>query len=678
MKRYFSLIAAMMLLLNMVIPSLSVFAVGSTTDNIKQWEASKNVPTDKVWAISFNGQVNKGAALSELVYVVDQDGNRAATTVSYEKELKKLYVNPPEAGYETNTTYTLVIDEGLHSINKTKMKQTIHKDFTTAATASKETDFEVRSDSKNELTLQENVYEVDAKDVVTPTDGETVTLTNAHNYNAGDIITLPPTEDFPFGYFGKVSNVEVIGENYKLTLEETSLDDLIENFDVSQSAVAEPIFSDEVMGASSKSVSALGSFNDAVKFVETKDGWNLVINDLGFEKSGETPKETTDSKEKKGKSTISVSGNGSLLLSGKISLDKPELTYDIDENRKLLARYYSPKNLGVKMKQSTDLTAELKGNLYGRAEFPIAEMPLGLGITLPKNLKAGVLLKITLVVELDVDGNVTYTLKKSYTPSAGIKKIAGTKNDYEGYAKITPSGKGLTLEDAKIEATLDNGIYADVDLAVGSQSLANISVDPVFTAAINAGTLYSSDVKNACYESSLDFNTHVEVGVIEYSFWDGFSEDLKSVYDYDIPTINLAKSSTCHIENLEFENASVSLKAGESKTVKILGTTDSKQGEIKLPNDAVTFKSKSSYVKVNTSGKITANKNTPDKHNAVINVTYTKNGQKLTHSMVVTVSNPSEEPNPEETENPDTGEEPKPGETEKPDAGEEQKPGEIE
>ena len=650
MKKFVSLIATLFLVFSMVSPSLDVFAETKEADeNVTKWQASKDIPTNKVWKITFNNKVNKNITLNEFVYVLDEDGNKVENTVAYDEEAKQLLVNPPEEGYKTNTTYKLVIDEGIQSTDNKKLVSTIEKEFTTANVVAVEEDsFEARDESKNELTLQENVKEVDSKEVIVPTNGETVTLVNDDNYQVGDIITLPATEDYPFGFFGKITSVEDVTNGALITLEETSLDQLIENFDISEQAYAEPIYLDEVdPTVSAKSARALGSFNNAVQFKNTKDGWKLIIEDLGF-KAGKSK-----SSDKKKKSKISVSGEGELTLAGEISLTKPTITYDMDTSKNILnpERYYQPKDLGVKIKQSTDLTAQLAGKVHGKAEFPLAEMPLGIGIKLPKNLKAGILLKLTLVVEIDINGNITYTLKKSYTPSAGIKKQSNDK--YKGYAKITPKGDGLKLKEAKVEADVDTTLNADVDLKLGSASLANISIDPSFNANIQAGTLYSTKLSDACYESNLDFNAAFSVSLIDINWKNIKNSELEDIYSYSIKPIQLLSSSTCSLEKIAFNQSSLSLNAGESKKLKVNGTINNKTEGLDLPNDLVTFKSSSSHVKVSTSGKVTAKKTAPNNHSATITVKYVRNGKTLTDKVKVTVSNVDTDDNGKDDEGKD-------------------------
>ena len=102
--------------------------------NPKVFDHKVNVPTNKVWSICLNDDLNEDLinSLGAYIKVTDANGRIQPVSIIYDSKNKSINVNPPEGGYKSNKIYSLLINEGLTNKTGSKLDCNTVIDFTTA------------------------------------------------------------------------------------------------------------------------------------------------------------------------------------------------------------------------------------------------------------------------------------------------------------------------------------------------------------------------------------------------------------------------------------------------------------------------------------------------------------------------------------------------------------------
>ncbi|MDD2422544.1 MAG: Ig-like domain-containing protein [Heliobacteriaceae bacterium] len=102
----------------------------SAADAFAPWPEKKDVPTDKVWTIIFNRELQAGSLSPEAVYVVDSAGNRVPVVITPTADKKGIVLDAiPD--YRPGQRYTLYITNSLKSKTDANLKEPVKMEFVT-------------------------------------------------------------------------------------------------------------------------------------------------------------------------------------------------------------------------------------------------------------------------------------------------------------------------------------------------------------------------------------------------------------------------------------------------------------------------------------------------------------------------------------------------------------------
>lgn len=289
MKLLFKLFAVAIVLL-VIAPSTSFAA----NDSVVQKE-QKQVVRDKVWKVTLNRGVDATTVTKNNVFVLDSAGNRVDVSLLYSAEEGVIKVNPPKDNYKANSAYTLVLTDRVKDLKGKRLKASTMK-FTTSSQLSKD---EVFVENK------ENIVELNDAITVVESLGETlvsfsetaVTIANPSaaiaNAKKGDILALPPTVDYPFGFAIKVVSAAKNGNIVTLRVQQPTAEEVINSVDIAATVPMSSLLNlqdvegQELVAAtnhvaldSRKTIDFQAIYNDLNK--DEVEGFKVVLNNYEF------------------------------------------------------------------------------------------------------------------------------------------------------------------------------------------------------------------------------------------------------------------------------------------------------------------------------------------------------------------------------------------------------------
>lgn len=587
---------SLLMFLFLLMPSLTMMA--SAEEDIKVWKSDTNVPLDKTWTINLNKPINTGVILDDFVYVVTKQGERVDVTIAYSADRKKIFVEPPKENYKSNTTYTLVIEEGVQSEKKDQLNQTVHKEFTTGA--SKEANsFKVRSDSANEAVMQNDVIEITEKDIISVTTNKLV-VTTSHKYVVGDILALPATAEEPFGYFRKITAIELQDNHYVLTVTKPKLEEIIKELDVSKKvAITEEnlVLSEELDNpkVSAKYVKAFGKLKPSIEVVEKNGNVKVIMDNIGYEIDGETSGDS------------SLKGSGMIKLDGALEFEKPTVNFDVALNWSF-KKPITIKEISLSMEQIATLNAELVGEASGEFSMPLASFPVPMVGMGKGDTSMGVMVNLDLVYNVDLNGKVKVSVMQSFETTVGMQE----KNDkLKNISKVQNKDNSFDIPEAAISLDMGVGFQTKLSVGVGDYDMADANITPTFEAGIEADAAFLED--EVCIKTTADILLKFSINI----------DPLNYTGNKDSSTYQLMKNSNCDIKELVFVEDDLSMLAGKSDNLQLMVVlSDGRMKKVNLPSDSISFKSNNRDVKVTSSGKVIVSKEAKNNSTAQITAKY--------------------------------------------------------
>lgn len=585
MKKWLGFLLVSILLFSVWGDTSRVYA--KKNNNTNNWEKSTHVELDKEWTITFSQEPNKGLLLNDFIYVVNSDGAKVNSKVFYDGLLKKIHVQAPTGGYDPNSDYVLIIEEGLQSKDKKKMNKTIRKPFTTSTTFTPKQQFIERKDSANRVLLEEDLTVLKENTVLTEEyDSHMIRVDSSNSYTAGEIIILPPTDQYPFGFAAKVVSVQSIPGGFELKIEEPELEEVITEFDISEKVEVEAndvITSDKLLDRqfSASFVEQFGLLKPKIEIVEIENGFSIQLQDVGYEFE----------KEEKPMDGVTISGEGGIKISGKIDFDNAITTLDME-----MKNWFSiPKvsNIGFEAEQKLELAAEMYGKANVDMKFPLADIPVPYAsIKGPEFAKAGVFIRLFLLMEYDAGGEAHFRVSQEYHTGTGLNLT--DKGQYEPYSKFEIMDPVFKVEELKGHLGMSKGLQVDVAGVILQWDLASLQNVGTFDIGVEAGKLFdTADLEQYCYDFGASLN------------YDMSAKLLKKDYEIIDKNFPLARFSNCELSDLNFSEKKMEMEVGSQKKIAIEGNLlDGSKLDFLLPHDFISFSSTNPGIEVDSRGYV--------------------------------------------------------------------------
>ncbi|WP_153730414.1 S8 family peptidase [Sporosarcina obsidiansis] len=610
-------------------PSVS-FAV-QQNGNLNTWTESTNVELDKEWEISFSEEINNQLLVNDFIYVIDSAGEKVQSDAYYNSLTQKIHIQAPRGGYAPNSNYTLVIEEGLQSRDKKKLRNTVHKPFITGEAVGQAEDFVERPDSKNNFSLQEELSVVEETAILDDNyDSHSIRVDASRAYSVDEIIILPPTEQYPFGYAAKITSVKSIENGFELTVVEPEMDEVVKEFDVSKEQAvngSDVKMAKELteMEFSSNYVDQLGLLDPRINVIDTENGFSLELFDIGYEVKGES--EPVDG--------VTVSGDAGVKLNGVIHFKDALTTLDIEKTSILSLPVVH--NLSFSAKQELKLAAELYGDAKVDMKFPLADIPVPYAsVKAIKNIQAGVFVRLYLVMEYDANGKAHFSVSQEYHSETGLNRTdEGKYQPYKSFEKLDPAFK---IEELTGHLGMKKGLQFDVAGAILQWDLISLQNKGTINLGVDAGTLIK-DSTELCYDFGASLNYDMSANVLSKEF----------------PIMNneysLVRFSNCELSDLNFADEQLEVNAGDRKKLEIFGELpDGSKVDFLLPNDYISFSSTNPDIKVDVRGNIVVANDIQSGANSQIKLKYKTSNVKIEKSLALIVNGVEEDNSNDGTE----------------------------
>ncbi|MYL53761.1 hypothetical protein GLW08_10475 [Pontibacillus yanchengensis] len=178
----------------------------------------------KTWTINFNTEIDSETFNNESVYVVDGEGNKLTTKVTYIDESKEGVVYAPDTGYKKSVNYTLIVTEDVKTNKGVALSQGVTMKFELSGDDSEQSSKDIHDFSKEELEawidkeedltrlreypVQNDMFNNDLKktnDEFMSTPGNTEDVMNEY--------FLQPASGYMEAYYNR--NYKIIGEQFK-------------------------------------------------------------------------------------------------------------------------------------------------------------------------------------------------------------------------------------------------------------------------------------------------------------------------------------------------------------------------------------------------------------------------------------------------------------------------------
>lgn len=220
-------------MLSLIIFTVLPIVSFAQTDAVVQKE-QQQVVRDKVWKVTMNRAIDETTITKNNIYVLDNSGKKVNVELLHNAENGVIKVNPPKEHYKAYTTYTLVLTDGVKDVKGKTLKASTMK-FTTNGQFAPEEVFVENEENIVELKDGITIVESMGEKLVSFNENEVTVLNPSAqlaNAKKGDILALPPTTDYPFGFAVKVVSKTMTGNTVTLRVQQPKLEDILEDVDV--------------------------------------------------------------------------------------------------------------------------------------------------------------------------------------------------------------------------------------------------------------------------------------------------------------------------------------------------------------------------------------------------------------------------------------------------------------
>ena len=97
--------------------------------DVINYPAKSDVPSDKTWTITFNGELDVSMLLGNHITVTNSQNKVITVVVALGSNGKSIIVNPPQGGYTPSETYTIAVAKGLTSKTGKLMNKSYRMQF---------------------------------------------------------------------------------------------------------------------------------------------------------------------------------------------------------------------------------------------------------------------------------------------------------------------------------------------------------------------------------------------------------------------------------------------------------------------------------------------------------------------------------------------------------------------
>lgn len=625
MKKILILITFVLLIstLQFFQPLFSVYAEKATEHSVwKNWDSKENVPVNKSWTISFNQPVDSDSINKDNVYIVDSKNNMVDISFALSNEGRELIIEAPTTGYNPFETYTLYITENVKSNSQQILNEPIKMEFIVGSDEIvKFKPLVPREDSKNEVVYQDNVKLLNEQQSqsINVLDENTIIANDVSSLlEIGDVLVLPPSEEYPFGLAKKIISIDKTSEQQIFKTEEPSIDEIIQNIDISQRI---PITLDHVKG----DISLEPNRNILLASTDSKVLNNGVIASV----SGEDIELSF--------SNLQIGEN--YYVDGAITLKNSELFVDINDDW----FWKGIKSGVVEFDGTVDIHAAIGAKQQIKEGFRKEVKIIDFYVPVPSFPIVGASFELFLVTELN--GEVRLEYRKSMDFQIGAQWNEGSVNKIDN-AKLPEeyySPKEETSLTGEVNFNGKIGMGAGVYLSITEIKLVGMAVDAGLKTKL-ATYLYKD---TACYKGSnsiyLDAGIDIKV--------------LKSKYTLLGVEKLLDNTDVCqYVEELNVSPLEIKLNPGESQLIRIEKLYKAGRPDYTLKD--ITFTSSDeSIAMVDNQGTVTVNKNAKQGSTTEIDVTYNnQSGNEIKKKVQVTILPSTEEPNEDNDNDNEPGE----------------------
>ena len=539
------------------------------------------------------------------------------------KAAKKVMINPPTEGYQSDETYTLYISSQISSYSESYLKQPIKMKFSTISTIPP---FEPRDDSSNTVEVTEAVEEVAESSFLTIAESYVqLEEADAQQLETGDIFFLPATEESPFGQARKVTKKTNEDGIVTVHTEKPALEEIISDMDLSQTI---PVSAED--------------FIINPELVRWLPGEFQIVSKNGCKKKGSIEICTT----KNGDVSINLKDlklkKLHTTLNGELELISPHVNVDI-ESKKFLGLPYKFEFNRIEFAAEEKLDFQLHSELSGAKSetIKLASVP----VPFAGFPKAGVNAVISLTVSANGKVSLDYSLEQSFSIKAGVKNNKD-REKLEPFSDIDFTfDQDLDLQgEANLDISLESGVY----LLVGDISLVDLTVTVAAENGLKGKMVDLSD--NDEFNPSGCFRLDSQVYAIgEFSF--GEEIDTKwfgkvgKEYQADLFNKKLfsGELGNCSYRSLQFIPKVKSLEPGKEGVFEVSGKVQNFDRTLKnltIPSEYVTFTSKNTdLITINENGKYKVSPNAKHGDKATLKVVYTDpvNGKTVSKDLKIEI-----------------------------------------
>lgn len=603
-------------------PLLSVYAEQVTEQSKwKNWESKEDVPINKSWTVYFNQSLDSDSINLNNVYIVDSNNNRVDISFTLSNEGKELIIGAPPTNYIPLESYTLYITENILSKNQKALKAPIKMEFTVGEDKIEESKPLVpREGSKNEVVYQDNVKRLTEQQSqsMNVMDENTITANDDYSLKIGDVLVLPPSEEYPFGLAKKIISIDKTSDQFTFKTEEPTVDEIMHNIDISQRI---PITLDHIKGDTNLDSSlTIESSNHVDPTVNSKVLNNGVVasainNDIVLNLS-------------------KLKIGNDYTVNGAITLKNSELFVDINDDW----LWKGVQNGVVEFDGTVDVHASISAKTSSKERFRKEIKVTDLYVPVPGLLVVGASIELFLVTELNGEVRLEYRKSMDFEVGAQIINGAVQKINDVDFPEVDNSPKEETSFTGEINFNGKIGMGAGVYLSIAQIDLAGMELDAGLKTKL-ATYLYKN---TACYKGSNSI--YIDAGIDV--------KILKSKYTLLGIEKILDSTDVCHyVKELNASPLEIELNPWESESIRVEKVY--KAGASDYTFKDITFTSSNkSIAMVDDQGLVTINKNAKGGSIAEINVIYNNGkGNERKKTLKVTVLPIVQEP----TDNEDDG-----------------------
>lgn len=267
-----------------------------------------DVPIDKVWEFSFYKEISPEGLTDEHVFVLNEEQTKVDVEIALMNQNKTIQISPPKGGYNEGSYYEIHFSNQIGYVDGDLVETPFGMTFTTDR------------EEVEEIVTNNNIITVEQKDILSLSNQEVEISKDAKkDFKVGDILILQTDLE---GTAVKVSGIKEDNSSYFLTIEVPEFFELFERININKSY---EILKEHITPIEGVTVEELALFEQktlvAASNSKEKFEYRLPTVSTSVNKKGiEFKLENLDLDTSKAK----------LLLSGSLTLFKPEVNLDID------------------------------------------------------------------------------------------------------------------------------------------------------------------------------------------------------------------------------------------------------------------------------------------------------------------------------------------------------------